>query len=288
MLVKASQAVLAMWKVEQNHEERSKYRYPELSRDGMGSKTAYTGMTWTGFRPSDDPCQYHYLVPSNIFAIKALGELAEIADELWHDQGVKKTAVALQREIRDGIQQHALHEHPKFGTVYCYEVDGLGGCTLMDDANVPSLLALPYIDPEAISFDWAVYNNTRRLILSPANPYYFEGSAASGISSPHMLRGETVWPMALVMQALTSDDDDEKRKLVNVLAQTTGGTNFMHESFNVNDPRTFTRPWFAWANALFAELLFHVTGRWCTDRVPGADPTNRGQFKPKWGSGTLN
>ena len=40
-----------------------------------------------------------------------------------------------------------------------------------------------------------------------------------------------------------------------MLADTHAGTNYMHESFNPEEPEEFTRPWFAWANSLLGELL---------------------------------
>jgi hypothetical protein len=206
---------------------------------------------------------------------------------VWHDTALAKKALTLAAELRAGVEKWGIMEHSTFGTVYCYEVDGLGGCNVMDDANVPSLLSLPHLDPTATTFDRRIYDNTRRLILSPKNPFFFEGSFAKGIGSPHMLSGKKIWPMALIMQALTTEDNQEKIALVKTLAATTGGTSFMHESFDVNDPKNFTRPWFAWANALFAELMYHVTGEWCVRRPPGSDSTNRGAFKAKWGSGTV-
>ncbi|HYF93244.1 MAG TPA: glycoside hydrolase family 125 protein [Symbiobacteriaceae bacterium] len=38
------------------------------------------------------------------------------------------------------------------------------------------------------------------------------------------------------------------------------GTGFMHEAFDQDDPARFTRPWFAWAHTLFAELLLRTYG----------------------------
>lgn len=143
-------------------------------------------------------------------------------------------------------------------TVYAYEVDGLCGQLLMDDANIPSLLSLPYLgwcDPGE-----QLYLRTREFVLSDANPFYYAGSSASGIGSPHT-PPDHIWPLSLTMQALTSDDEAERTRLAELLLRTDGGTGSMHESFHVDGPATFTRPWFGWGDALFAELLLDLTGR---------------------------
>jgi meiotically up-regulated gene 157 (Mug157) protein len=99
---------------------------------------------------------------------------------------------------------------------------------------------------------------TRQLALSQLNPFYANGKVASGITSPHTGTFNQFWPMATAMQALTSTDDDEIATCLRTLKQTHAGTYFMHESVNVDDPNSYTRPWFAWANSLFGELVLHV------------------------------
>ena len=74
-----------------------------------------------------------------------------------------------------------------------------------------------------------------------------------------------IWPMSLIMRALTSDDDAEIRRCVEMLVNTDGGTGFMHESFHKDDPSKFTRPWFAWANTLFGELILRLADEGKTD-----------------------
>ena len=254
-LLPVSKAVMTMletWKVEQHHEERSKYRYIELTRNGLGTPTGYTGMSWTGFRPSDDRCRYHYHIPDNMFAVVALGYVLEMANT-WKNEAIRDLASQLRQDIRDGLAKYATTNHRRFGKVYCYEVDGLGGCNIMDDANVPSLLSIPYLDPEGISYDKEIYANTKRMILSRANPFYFSGSQAKGIGSPHTFPGR-VWHMALIMQARLANPT-EQQELVQTILSTTDGT--MHESFDVNNYKRYSRAWFAWADALFAE------GPWC-------------------------
>lgn len=267
----AAAVILDLWRREQRHEAASPYRFEraawqergQLPRGGLGTPVAETGLTWSGFRPSDDACTHGYLVPSNMFAVVVLGHLAQIADEVWDDLDLGREAQELSRSIQAGIDAHARTEHPTFGTVYAYEVDGLGNVNLMDDANVPSLLSLPYLGycaPED-----PLYLSTRRFVLSEANPYFFRGKAASGVGSPHTPPGY-VWPIALAMQGLTAVGEAEKLEMLRLLETTDAGTLWMHESFNADDPRRFTRPWFSWANALFCEFVLHC----CGVALPGA------------------
>ncbi|HWE63196.1 MAG TPA: glycoside hydrolase family 125 protein, partial [Chloroflexota bacterium] len=238
-----------------------------LQRDGRGTPTAYTGMVWSGFRPSDDACTYGYLIPANMFAVIALGYLAEIARTVYADPDMAARAEQLRAQIDRGIQAHGIVEHPRYGPIYAYEVDGYGNYSLMDDANVPSLLSIPYLGYRPATDE--VYLNTRRFVLSRDNPYYFEGRYARGIGSPHTPPGY-IWPIALAMQGLTAVDRAEQDELVRMLVETTAGTNYMHESFDPDDPAQFTRPWFAWANSLFGEFIVAwATGR-STERCAGA------------------
>ncbi len=261
----AASAVLRLWRTEQNHETESPYRFQRfhcpssdtLAREGKGSPTAYTGMTWSGFRPSDDACAYGYLIPSNMFAVVVLRRLAEIAAEVMDEEELAEEAMTLAEEIDRGIRTYGICEHPVYGPVYAYETDGLGGYNLMDDANVPSLLSIPYLG--YADKDDPVYRNTRRMILSEANPYFYKGAAAEGIGSPHTPEGY-IWPIALAMQGLTAESREEKLRLLKLLEATTAGTGLMHEGFHADDPSRFTRPWFSWANMMFCELLLDYAG----------------------------
>jgi len=257
--------IMELWTREQNHENDSNYRFQRtdcppsdtLVREGKGTLTAYTGMTWSGFRPSDDACEYGYLVPANMFAVVALRYVGEIAREILHNPELEAAAQRLAEQINEGIRQHGIVEHPEFGRVYAYETDGLGGINLMDDANVPSLLSIPYLG--YADAEDPVYLSTRKLILSTANPYYFEGEAASGIGSPHT-PDRYIWPIALAMQGLTSTSREEQGILLALLESTDAGTGFMHEGFHADRPGEYTRPWFSWANMLFCEFLLMVCG----------------------------
>lgn len=225
-----------------------------LPCEGKGNPVGYTGMTWSGFRPSDDACRYGYLVPANMFAWVVLGNLIEILQAIYQDAALAEKAKQLRQDIKEGIEAYAVIHHPVYGPVYAYEVDGLGHFNLMDDANVPSLLSIPYLG--YASADDPIYQNTRRMILSKENPYYYEGSALKGIGSPHT-PPEYVWHIALSMQGLTSNDPQEIEQLLNLLVNTDGETGYMHEGVYVNDPKRFTRSWFAWSNSLFSEFVLH-------------------------------
>lgn len=253
--------IVGTMRTEQHHVERSSYRfwrtehaYPNdnPSHDGSGAPVGDTGMVWVGFRPSDDACTYNLHVPSNMFAAAVLPDLARLAEEQFGDLPLARDAELMANEIRAGIEEHAVVDHPELGWIYAYETDGLGSHLLMDDANVPSLLSIPYLGYGA-SKD-ATYLATRALVSSSANPYFFSGAAAAGVGSPHT-PPQHVWPIGLSMQAMTATDPAEAEALLATLAATTAGTGLMHESFHVDDPATFTRPWFGWANSLFAEAV---------------------------------
>jgi meiotically up-regulated gene 157 (Mug157) protein len=259
--LKAAQLIVATIALEQRHEkspysfERLKGRPSDtLTNDGRGNPVAYTGMSWSGFRPSDDACTYNYLIPSNMMAATVLARLAELP--LANDS-LKLTTAKLAAEIREGIEVFGKVAYPQLGTIYAYETDGFGNHNLMDDANVPSLLSMPYLG--YCAKDDPTYLATRKFVLSDENPFHFRGSAAAGIGSPHTPK-DHIWPIALCMQALTSTSRDEKLSLLESLLRTDAGTGLMHESFHKDDPMQFTRPWFAWANSLFAEMVMDVAG----------------------------
>lgn len=251
--------ILHVFTVEQNHAESPYYfqrfhcvKTDTLPAHGKGRPVNTTGMTWSGFRPSDDCCKFGYLIPSNMMAVVALRNAEEILSYCYDDKELAKQCAILAEEIQDGILDYGMVTHPVYGRMFAYETDGFGNYNLMDDANSPSLLAMPYLgycEKEDI-----LYQNTRSFVLSKDNPYYYQGSQACGVGSPHTPEGY-VWHIGIVMQALTSTDKKEIMSCLEMLSRTHAGTNFMHEAFNPNKPEEFTRPWFAWANTLFAELL---------------------------------
>lgn len=261
----AARTILTLWKREQRHEEASSYRFERtdcppsdtLVREGKGSETGYTGMTWSGFRPSDDACRYGYLVPANMFAVVALRYIEEIAIDVLNDSALVRDAAELRKQIDEGIQRYGVVEHAEYGSMYAYETDGLGQHHLMDDANVPSLLSIPYLG--YTHADDPLYQNTRRFILSTENPYYYVGQAAKGIGSPHT-PDRYIWHIALAMQGLTAGDEAEKLQLLKLMAATDAGKGMMHEGFDADDPARYTREWFSWANMMFCELVMDVCG----------------------------
>lgn len=260
------QAVIQTWRTEQDHEKNSHYTFERIDpfkstdtmvRNGKGPLVAPTGMTWSGFRPSDDATTYGYNIPANAFADMTLRYSAELVSKVWGDEQLRNQALKLSDELAEGIRSHGRVQSSSGETVYAYEADGLGNHLLMDDANIPSLLSLPL-------FGWAkkddaVYASTRKSILSAANPFWYKGSAAQGIGSPHTPE-HYVWPISLSVQGLTSTQDTEKREILDLLSRTDAGTGLMHESFDVNDPGKFTRPWFSWSNAMYCELVLEVCG----------------------------
>ena len=223
--------------------------------DGYGNPTRPIGLINSIFRPSDDATVFPFYVPSNWFAVVSFRQLATMIDQLRPDALFAKDCRALADEVESALKKYAIYTHPKYGKMYALEVDGYGNHLLQDDANVPNLLALPYLG--ACSTSDPIYQNTRRFVLSADNPYFFKGKAAEGIGSPHTLVN-SIWPMSLTMRALTSTNDQEILAQLRQLKNTHAGTGFMHESFNQDDPAKFTRKWFAWANTLFGELMLKL------------------------------
>jgi hypothetical protein len=221
-----------------------------LPGNGYGNPVRPVGLIASGFRPSDDACIFPFLVPSNLFAVTSLRQLAEMAHAILHDDMLANDAGALAGEVEQALRQHAIVTTP-VGTIWAYEVDGFGGQLLMDDANVPSLLGLPYLES---SPDAALYARTRAFCWSERNPWFFRGSAGEGIGGPHEGK-DMIWPMSQIIYALTSNDADEIRHALVMLKGSAEGFGFMHESYYKDDPKRFTRAWFAWANTLFGELV---------------------------------
>ncbi len=242
----------------EQHHEKSSYTHKQLSNGGKGAPVADTGMIWSGFRPSDDSTTFGYLIPSEMMAVVALGDLAEIESGVHHDRGRSETAEALRNQVDAGIQKYGIVDQPGFGKIYAYEVDGFGHALLTDDTNVPSLLAAPYLG--YVSADDPIYQNTRRFVLSKENPTYEEGKVAKGIGSYHTPSRDHkfkywLWPLSLVMQDLTSQSKEEQDTLLKMILASDPGDHLLHESFDPDDAKRLTRHDFAWPNSLFAELV---------------------------------
>jgi meiotically up-regulated gene 157 (Mug157) protein len=229
-----------------------------LGNGGFGAPTKPNGLIHSGFRPSDDACMYPMNIPGNFFAVRTLARLEEMFTAIARDTTAAREAGALREEVSAALKKFASAEHPQAGEIWAYEIDGYGNAIFMDDANVPSLLGLPYL--EGCSKDDPMYLATRRFVWSDANPYFFRGTVAEGIGGPHVGAG-MIWPMSIIMRALTTEDEQEQLQCLRWLKKSSAGTGFMHESFHKNDPGKFTRPWFAWVNTLFGELILTLAKR---------------------------
>ena len=235
---------------------------------GRGNPVKPVGLISSAFRPSDDATTFGFLVPSNFMAVSSLRKAAEILSTVNGEQELASDCTALADEVAAALQQYAVVEHPVYGKIYAFEVDGFGSVQLMDDANVPSLLAMPYLgDVERTD---PVYENTRRFVWSTDNPYFWRGPAGEGIGGPH-IGVEMIWPMSIMMRAFTSTDDAEIRDCIIALMTTDAGTGFMHESFSRHDAADFTRAWFAWQNTLFGELILKLVNDGKVDLLNSID-----------------
>lgn len=259
----AMRLVVNTMREQQRKKDNGPYRFQRVSSNpaetlcekGYGRPVNPVGLIASGFRPSDDACVFPFLVPANLFAVTSLRHLSEMAAAILHDYALSHEAATLSGEVHAALLQYGVARTPS-GPIWAYEVDGFGGQLLMDDANVPSLLALPYIES---SPDAALYARTRRAVWSGCNPWFFRGTAGEGIGGPH--RGkDMIWPMSLIIYALTSTADIEIQKALHMLKASSAGSGFIHESYFKNDPNTFTRAWFAWANTLFGELIVKLAG----------------------------
>lgn len=229
-----------------------------LNLDGVGNPLNHgTGLIRSAFRPSDDATILGFFIPAN----------AMMSVELKRTAAFLKTAgeaaMALRLEhwsqtITDGIWKHGVVQHAKFGPVFAYEVDGYGSSILMDDANYPSLLALPLMG--FVTADDNVYQNTRKMLLSrDSNPYYLEGKDFRGIGGPH-IGLMNAWPMSLLIQAQTTEDESEIMGCLDLVLKS-AKLGLIHESIDVNAGQSYTRSWFAWANGVFAETILDLASR---------------------------
>jgi meiotically up-regulated gene 157 (Mug157) protein len=226
-----------------------------LALSGYGNPGRANGMIFSMFRPSDDACIYPLFVPANMFAVITLGHLEEMATQILSDGALAGECRSLASEVNSALQEHSRVNHQQVGEIWAYELDGFGNALCMDDANAPGLLSLPYLG--CCDIKDPVYQRTRNFVLSKNNPYFFRGPVAEGIGGPHIGLGY-VWPLAIIMRGLTSSSNEEIAWCLRTLRDTTGGTGFMHESFNVKNAADYTRAWFAWANSLFGEFVLKV------------------------------
>ena len=220
---------------------------------GYGYPAKPNGLICSMFRPSDDATIYPYLIPGNFFALRSLKDLAEMVAE--KNTTLQKQCVAMSSQLQKALNENATVKTKAGKQIYAYEVNGFGSYNLMDDANIPSLLALPYLGSVKLSNE--VYQNTRSYVLSAENPFLFKGKAGEGIGGPHV-GVDYIWPLSIIMRGITSTNDKEIKLCLDTLQKTHGDTGFMHESFHKDDATKFTRKWFAWANTLFGEFIWKV------------------------------
>ncbi|WP_242096300.1 glycoside hydrolase family 125 protein [Sphingomonas sp. CROZ-RG-20F-R02-07] len=258
----AAQAILRTFREQQRKGSDGPYRFrrsaPEPTETllgGYGRPTRRIGLIHSGFRPSDDACDYPFLIPANLFAVTALRELAVLARDARPEPALAAAATALADEVAAALQAHGTMRLPDGRTVWAYEVDGYGNASFMDDANVPSLSGLAYLG--CVDDRDPLWRATAAAAWSGDNPWFFRGRAAEGIGGPHVGR-RYIWPMSLIVRALSASDDATVRACLRLLRDTDADTGFVHEAFDMDDPAKFTRPWFAWANGLFGELIVRL------------------------------
>jgi meiotically up-regulated gene 157 (Mug157) protein len=259
----AIQATLRTFKEQQRKNGNGPYSFQRTTSwaidgvplAGYGYPVKPIGLICSVFRPSDDATIFPFLIPSNFFAAISLRQAAEMIAKISKDPVLASRLTDLADEVEKALKQYATVIHPSFGKVYAFEINGFGSYHLMDDANVPSLLSLPYLD--VLDKNDPVYQNTRRLLLSSENPFFFKGTAAEGIGGPHAGM-DMIWPLGIIMRGLTSNNDDEIVDCIRQLQKTHADTGFMHEAFHKNNASQYTRKWFAWANTIFGELLWNT------------------------------
>lgn len=260
---KAITNILKTFKEQQRKDGVGPYRFQRnttraldtVCNDGLGAPVNPVGLIVSSFRPSDDAVTLQFLIPSNFFAVSSLRKAAEILRTVNKDEAKARECTDLAKEVEEALKKYATYNHPEFGTIWAFEVDGFGNRMLMDDANVPSLLAMPYLGD--VDVNDPIYLNTRRFVWSKSNPYFFKGEAGEGIGGPH-IGYDMIWPMSIMMKAFTSQSDQEIKDCIKMLLDTDADTGFMHESFHKDNPKNFTREWFAWQNTLFGELILKL------------------------------
>lgn len=255
--------VVKTFKEQQRKENKGPYKFQRnttqpldtLTLGGYGNPVKPVGLICSSFRPSDDATTFSFLIPSNFFAVISLRQAAEMLTTIHKNTELAKECTDLANEVDAALKQYAVVTHPTHGKIYAFETDGFGNYLFMDDANVPSLLSMPYLG--SVPATDPVYQNTRKFILSSSNPYFFKGKYAEGIGGPHVAL-DMIWPLSIIMRGLTSSNDSEIQTCLRMLVKTHGDTGFMHESFHKDDPKHFTRSWFAWANTIFGELILQI------------------------------
>ena len=262
----AARTIVATFKAQQRVAGPGPYRFQrrsdqptETTLAGIGVPTRKTGLIHSAFRPSDDACTFPCNIPGNLFAVAVLRELAQMAGAILRDAALSAEALALADEVEKAVYKPGTMRLPDGRQVFAYETDGYGNHLFMDDANVPSLLGLAYL--RCVAPDNQLWRTTAAAVWSEDNPWFFRGTATEGVGGPHIGEGQ-VWPMAIIVRALSSKDEGVIAAALKTLRNTHAGTDFMHEAFDKDDPAKFTRKWFAWTNGLFGELVVKVADQY--------------------------
>ena len=239
------------------HFQRNGNSHDTLPNNGYGKPVAVTGMICSAFRNSDDATEYLYNIPENLFAVTALKQLAQIIQSVFPADALSKECLLLAAEVDQAVQQYGIVSQPSLGNIYAYECDGSGKYLFMEDAGIPGLVTIPYLGYGSVTDE--LYQRTRKFALSTANPYFFQSKVAEGTGSPHLdWKGKMIWHLGIISRAITSTSDEEIKYCLNLLKNSHAGKGFMHEGFRNNNPSDFTRPWFAWANSYFGEMILKV------------------------------
>ncbi|KAF2797150.1 glycoside hydrolase family 125 protein [Melanomma pulvis-pyrius CBS 109.77] len=231
-----------------------------LANDGLGNPTGNgTGLIRSAFRPSDDSTIFQLYIPANMMFSTYLASTAKIMGKLNAPNAASLASrmKSLSESLQDAIEAYGTFTHPTYGKIYAFEVDGFGGATIMDDANIPSLLSAPFL---GYPVDRQTYKNTRALILGASNPYFMRGPVINAVGGPHQGPG-MAWPMASIVRILTTDNDDEIKVQLGELLSSTAGLGLIHESVDSFNVTHWTRQWFSWANGLFGQMVLDLEER---------------------------
>lgn len=261
---KAAKLIVKTFKEQQRKEGKGPYKFQRKTpiqsdtapNGGWGAPMQPVGLIVSLFRPSDDATVFPFLIPSNMFAVVSLRQLSEISESVFKDAAFAKECTELAEEVDRAIKAYAIVEHPQLGHMYPLEVDGFGNRLFLDDTNVPSLLSIPYLGYTTV--DDPLYQNSRHFVWSTFHAWFYKGKYGDGVGSPHT-GPDYIWPMSIIMKALTSHNPEEIAECLKTLRNTDGETGFIHESYHKDDPTKYTRKWFAWANTLFGELVMKIS-----------------------------
>ncbi|KIY49553.1 hypothetical protein FISHEDRAFT_65492 [Fistulina hepatica ATCC 64428] len=240
---------------------------PAVNNGGNGEPKLFTGMVGTSHRPSDDLSTFAFLVPANAMLTVELTYLADVLDEVGVLGNVSGMARQWSQNVYDVIWKTTILDN-----IFAYETNGFGARYGMDDANVPSLLSLPYLG--FLEMDNPTYVATRKVLLSRYNPYYVAGANFSGIGGPHV-DAWNPWPMSQVSAIFGTDDDVEIMERLYTIVNNTDGLGLIHESISIYNQSDWTREWFAWANSYFAEMILDLA-----DRKPWLILTHNTSYHP--------